>query len=374
MAYNLYKLVKFDTALSKSAFEINMALSTKEQQQYSRHLLLPEVGFQGQEKLKNAKVLVIGVGGLGCPVLQYLTAAGVGTIGIIDDDIVEKSNLQRQVLFSYEDIGKPKVGIAVQRLKQLNPFVSFVSFEERLSNDNAVDLFRQFDIIVDGTDNFPSRYLVNDAAIISNRPVVFGSIHKFEGQVSVFNYKSGPTYRCLYPKAPKPKEVLNCAEIGVIGVLPGIIGSLQANEVIKMICDIGTVLSGKLLTFDALTLNQTLFSFKKNEFITIIELDQDYSFFCGIARIREITLVEFKESSDRYNLLDVREDNERLSSNIGGIHIPMDEIEGRISEIPTDKPLIVYCKSGGRSQMAIDILEGEGVQIELINLKNGIGM
>ncbi|MGY8926401.1 MAG: HesA/MoeB/ThiF family protein, partial [Flavobacteriales bacterium] len=176
MAYNLYKLVKFDTALSKSAFEINMALSTKEQQQYSRHLLLPEVGFQGQEKLKNAKVLVIGVGGLGCPVLQYLTAAGVGTIGIIDDDIVEKSNLQRQVLFSYEDIGKPKVGIAVQRLKQLNPFVSFVSFEERLSNDNAVDLFRQFDIIVDGTDNFPSRYLVNDAAIISNRPVVFGSI------------------------------------------------------------------------------------------------------------------------------------------------------------------------------------------------------
>ena len=374
MSYNLYKLVKFDTALSKSAFEINMALSTKEQQQYSRHLLLPEVGFQGQEKLKNAKVLVIGVGGLGCPVLQYLTAAGVGTIGIIDDDIVEKSNLQRQVLFSYEDIGKPKVEIALQRLKQLNPFVSFVSFEERLSNDNAVDLFRQFDIIVDGTDNFPSRYLVNDAAIISNRPVVFGSIHKFEGQVSVFNYKSGPTYRCLYPKAPKPNEVLNCAEIGVIGVLPGIIGSLQANEVIKMICDIGTVLSGKLLTFDALTLNQTLFSFKKNEFITITELDQDYSFFCGIARIREITLIEFKQSSDRYNLLDVRDDNERLSSNIGGIHIPQDEIEGRIAEIPTDKPLIVYCKSGGRSQMAIDILEGKGFQIELINLKNGIGM
>lgn len=371
MTNNLYK---FEEVISKSSFVVNMALSSKEQQQYSRHLLLPEVGFEGQEKLKEAKVLVIGAGGLGSPILQYLAAAGVGTIGIIDDDVVEQSNLQRQVLFSYEDIGKSKAERAASKLNQINPFVSFKVFKERLVNGNAVELFIQYDIIVDGTDNFPTRYLVNDAAILSKKPVVFGSIHKFEGQVSVFNYHNGPTYRCLYPKTPKPEEVLNCSEIGVIGVLPGIIGSLQANEVIKMICGIGTVLSGKLLTFNALTLNQTIFSFNKNELITITELDQDYSLFCGISRNAEITLVELERASDKYNLLDVRDDNERLLSNIGGVHIPLDQIESRITEIPSNKPLVVYCKSGGRSQMAIDVLVGEGVQMELLNLKNGIGM
>ena len=241
-----------------------MALLVEEQQQYNRHIILDEVGLVGQEKLKSASVLVIGAGGLGCPVLSYLSAAGVGRIGIIDHDTVDQSNLQRQVLYAQLDIGTPKVEAAKRYLSLLNPFVKFESYNEKLTCSNAVDFFENYDIIVDGSDNFPTRYLVNDAAVLTGKPVVFGSVFKFEGQLSVFNYNQGPTYRCLYSRPPGENEAPNCSEIGVIGVLPGIIGSLQANEVIKIICGIGEVLSGKLLLFDALSLNQSLLKFLKN--------------------------------------------------------------------------------------------------------------
>ena len=221
-----------------------MSLSPEENIQYSRHLILNEIGEIGQKKLKASKVLVIGAGGLGCPILQYLTAAGVGTIGIVDFDTVDKTNLQRQILYTHKDIGAFKAEVAANRLAELNPFVNFKIYVEKLTNKNASNLFSSYDIVVDGSDNFPTRYLINDAAVLANKPVVFGSIYKFEGQVTVFNYQNGPTYRCLFPNPPQPSTVPNCSEIGVLGVLPGIIGSIQANEVIKIICEIGQVLSG----------------------------------------------------------------------------------------------------------------------------------
>lgn len=349
-----------------------MSLSKEEHKQYNRHIILDEVGLEGQEKLKAAKVLVIGAGGLGCPILSYLTAAGVGTIGIVDHDVVDQSNLQRQVLFTQTDIGSPKVEAAHRRLSALNPFVWFNLYKEELTRLNAIELFSDYDIIVDGSDNFPTRYLVNDAAVISNKPIVFGSIFKFEGQVSVFNYQNGPTYRCLYPNAPSADEVPNCSEIGVIGVLPGIIGSLQANEVIKMICGIGDVLSGRLLIFDALSLRQSILKFKKNPEIIIEALETDYDMFCGIEQITEITLTELKKSGSKYQLLDVRTDIEREDENIGGIHIPLQELETRYIEIDTDKPIVVYCKAGMRSAHAIHFLETIGIKNQLINLKGGL--
>jgi adenylyltransferase/sulfurtransferase len=235
-----------------------MSLSKAEQQQYNRHLILDEIGELGQLKLKKAKVLVIGAGGLGCPILQYLSAAGVGTIGVVDDDTIEKSNLQRQVLYSHDDIGDFKAEVAANKLAGLNPYVNFEIYLQRLNKEIAVELFLKYDVIVDGSDNFPTRYLVNDAAILTNKPVVFGSIFKFEGQVSVFNYNNGPSYRCLYPNPPKSEDVPNCSEIGVLGVLPGIIGALQANEVLKLVLGIGEILSGKLLTYNALNMQQLI--------------------------------------------------------------------------------------------------------------------
>lgn len=257
-----------------------MILSQEENKQYSRHLILDEIGVIGQERLKASKVLVIGAGGLGCPILQYLTAAGVGTIGIIDNDTVDQTNLQRQILYTHTDIGKYKTEVAAKRLAKLNPFVNFVVYVEKLTNQNALNLFSCYDIIVDGSDNFPTRYLANDAAILTNKPLVFGSIFKFEGQVTVFNYQNGPTYRCLYPNPPQANTVPNCSEIGVLGVLPGIIGSIQANEVLKIICEIGEVLSGKLFTFNVLTMEQYKLNFKKNNAIKITGLENDYHFFC----------------------------------------------------------------------------------------------
>ena len=351
-----------------------MSLSNEENKQYDRHLILSDIGLEGQLKLKYAAVLVIGAGGLGCPILQYLTAAGVGTIGIIDDDVIDQSNLQRQILYSFDDIGAYKAIKAVERLQNLNPFIKFDTYLERLTNNNAIQLFDKYDIIVDGTDNFSTRYLVNDAAVLSNKPVVFGSIFKFEGQVSVFNYKNGPTYRCLYPNPPKPNEVPNCSEIGVMGVLPGIIGSFQANEVIKMICNIGETLSGRLLTYNALTMRQSIFGLQKNENIQILELENDYDSFCGISHsVSEISISILKENLSLYNLLDVRRIDEREQNNIGGVHIPLHELSIRIEDVPLDKPLVVYCKAGIRSKMAIDILKDAKLNIELINLDKGIG-
>ena len=350
-----------------------MSLSIEEKNQYSRHILLDEIGLSGQLKLKQAKVLVIGAGGLGCPILQYLTAAGVGEIGIVDDDNVEQSNLQRQILYTHNDIGKSKAESAAKYMQLLNPFIQFSVFKTRLTKDNAVELFKKYDIVVDGTDNFPTRYLINDAAILAGKPVVFGAIYKFEGQVSVFNYKNGPSYRCLFPSPPKANEVPNCSEVGVLGVLPGIIGSFQANEVLKMICEIGTVLSGKLLTYNMLTMQQMVLSFKKNDSIQIKALDADYDFFCGLPKdTSEITLNAFQKKSEQYNLLDVREDDEREEYHIGGQHIPLGDLIDRLNEVAQDKDLVVYCKSGMRSKRAISILKENGYKKQLLNLKGGV--
>ncbi|MBQ0768936.1 MAG: molybdopterin-synthase adenylyltransferase MoeB [Bizionia sp.] len=351
-----------------------MTLHPEEKQQYDRHIILDEIGLSGQEKLKQASVLVIGAGGLGCSVLQYLTASGVGTIGIIDNDVVSQSNLQRQILYTHNDIGKLKAEIAADRLSGLNPYVNFVVYTERLSTENAILLFNLYDIIVDGSDNFATRYLVNDAAVLTNKPVVFGSIFKFEGQVSVFNYKNGPTYRCLYPTPPAPNTIPNCSEIGVLGVLPGIIGSFQANEVIKIICGIGTVLTKKLLTFNTLTMKQVVLNYKKDSSITIDALQENYDINCSITlqSLSEITMKELKSSQEEYTLLDVRTLLEREYFNIGGLHIPLQELDSRFEEIKTDKKIVVYCKAGMRSEMAIHILKEKGLKNNLINLKGGL--
>ena len=352
-----------------------MNLSNEEQKQYNRHLILDKIGEEGQLKLKQAKVLVIGAGGLGCPVLQYLTAAGIGTIGIIDDDVVDQSNLQRQVLYTIDDIGKSKAQTAANRLSKLNPFVQFHVYQEKLTNQNAISLFEKYDVIVDGSDNFATRYLTNDAAVLTQKPLVYGAIFKFEGQVSVFNYQGSATYRCLYPTPPKPEESPNCSEIGVIGVLPGIIGALQANETIKIICGIGEVLANKLLMYDTLSMRQMLLKFEKTDKAEVNELDKDYEFFCGIkSATYEITLEELQKNKSAYNLLDVREVWEREQHHIGGQHIPLGELPNRYQEIVTDKPVVVYCKSGVRSQRAIRFLEQEFENITFINLKGGVTM
>jgi len=347
-------------------------LTPEEKKQYNRHLILGEIGNDGQEKLKAARVLVIGAGGLGCPILQYLTAAGVGNIGIIDDDTVDQSNLQRQILYTHDDIGKLKASVAAARLSKLNPYIKFDVFVETLSRKRALEIFNKYDIIVDGSDNFPTRYLANDAAILANKPLVFGAIFKFEGQVSVFNYENGPSYRCLYPTAPAPGEAPNCSDIGVLGVLPGIIGSLQASEVLKIICGLGDVLYGKLLTYNTLTHRQLLLNFEKTEAASLTKLEDNYESFCGIkatAPIQSIALEEVLSSPNTYNLLDVREDWEREAYHIGGQHIPLAQLPERFKEIATERDTVVYCKSGMRSSAAIAILRDLNFNSGLLKLE-----
>lgn len=340
-------------------------LNKNEKTLYSRHLLLSEIGIEGQEKLKSASVLVIGAGGLGCPILQYLTAAGVGTIGIVDGDKVDVTNLQRQILYTVDDIGKSKARSAANRLKQLNPYVKFEITEEFLDKDNALSLFSKYDIIVDGSDNFQTRYLCNDAAVRTHKPLVFGSIFKFEGQVSVFNYQDGPTYRCLYPEPPKFGSVPSCSEIGVLGILPGIIGSYQANEVVKIICEMGDVLSGKLLTLNTLDNQNFVLSFSKNEDIKITELI-DYDFFCGIEELRNE--IEFKQINTKdYQLIDIRTALERDIKNIGGIHLREEDIRLNPSLLTSHKKIVLYCETGKRSkQLAKDL------NLNVYTLKGGI--
>lgn len=345
----------------------------KEQQQYNRHLILNEIGSKGQEKLKSAKVLMIGAGGLGCPVLQYLAAAGVGTIGIIDHDRIDVSNLQRQVLFTHQDIGAYKAEVAATRLSQLNPFITFQTYTERLTPSNAVKLFESYDIIVDGTDNFPTRYLINDAAVLTQKPVVFGSIYKFEGQVSVFNYNDGPTYRCIFPTPPKAGEVPNCSQIGVLGVLPGIIGSFQANETIKLICGIGTPLSGKLLTYNALNMQQMILNIQKDHSLNITQLEEHYELDCEVpSTYKFITLSEFKASDHQYHLLDVRSEQERDVHHIGGQHIPFVELDWRLEEIPKDVSIVVYCNQGVTSQQAIMLLQHHNLKNTFFSVEGGL--
>jgi len=360
-----------------------MSLTTEEIRRYARHLSLPQFGVEAQEKLKAAKVLVVGTGGLGAPILQYLTAAGVGTIGVVDFDTVDESNLQRQVLFGVSNVGEKKTTSAIAKLQDQNPNVRFEEHADRLNSANAMDILSNYDVVVDGTDNFPTRYLVNDACVLLGKPYVYASIYQFEGQVSVFNYQDGPNYRDLFPTPPPPGLVPSCAEGGVLGVLPGIIGSLQASEAIKVITGIGKPLSGKLFLFDALDFSTRTLNVRKDptnpisgDNPTLTELI-DYDEFCGIksepklASISVQQLKEWQDSGEAFVLIDVREGYEYESANLGGIHIPLGQVEQHLDKIPKEGRVVVHCKAGGRSAQAIGKLEGSGYK-NLTNLEGGI--
>jgi sulfur-carrier protein adenylyltransferase/sulfurtransferase len=364
-------------------------LSKEEIQRYSRHLIMPEVGMEGQLKLAQAKVLMIGAGGLGAPLGLYLAAAGVGRLGIVDFDVVDVTNLQRQVTFTTADIGRPKLDAAKDRLAGLNPKIQIDTYPTRLTSENALDLFKEYDIIVDGTDNFPTRFLVNDACVLLGKPNVYGSIFRFEGQATVFNYPGGPCYRCLYPEPPPPGLVPSCAEGGVLGVLPGIIGSIQAMETIKLILGKGEPLVGRLLLFDALGMTFRELKLRKNPHCAIcgpkrtINALIDYEEFCGIrgeeapvnnAGISEISPRELKARLDRGDdlfILDVREPHEYQICNIGGQLIPLGELARRVSELDSSREIVAYCRSGVRSANAIQFLKQAGFR-KLWNLKGGI--
>lgn len=335
-------------------------------QRYHRHLILPEIGPKGQEKLLQASVLVIGAGGLGCPLLQYLAAAGVGKLGIVDDDKVDLSNLQRQILYTTQDIGQPKAIIAAAHLQQLNPQVQCIPFTQRLTKQNALQVLSAFDIIVDGSDNFATRYLVNDACVILHKPLVFGSIFRFEAQVSVFNYQDGPTYRCLYPEPPSPEEMPGCAIAGVLGVLPGIAGTWMANEVIKVITGVGEVLSGQLLLFNTLTLFQQIIRFPAIPANKHLQELGDYDIYCEQAATTPLTseitapaLKEWMEQDRDLLLLDVRNEWEHEVFNIGGRNIPLDELAEKYTTLPTGKKLVLYCQSGTRSLQGCRLLQNK---------------
>ncbi|QMU27605.1 molybdopterin-synthase adenylyltransferase MoeB [Adhaeribacter radiodurans] len=365
-----------------------VTFSKEELERYSRHLIIPEFNIEGQRRLKAAKVLIVGTGGLGSPLLLYLTAAGVGTIGILDFDIVDDSNLQRQVLFSVSDVGRPKVEAAKARLEALNPHVNFVVHNERLTSENALDIIKDYDLVADGTDNFPTRYLVNDACVILGKPNVYGSIFRFEGQVSVFNYtdaegKTGPNYRDLFPTPPPPGLVPSCAEGGVLGVLPGIIGSLQANEVIKVLTGVGEPLSGRLFLFDAATFETRVLKVHKDLSNAPITELIDYEFFCGIGaedeedklKVKEITVSDlqaWQETNTDFQLIDVREPYEYEIANLHGELIPLAEVETAVDKIASDKNVVVHCRSGARSAKAIAALEKKYGFKNLYNLKGGI--
>ena len=368
------------------------ALFTKEElARYNRHIIIPGFGMAAQLKLKTAKVLVIGSGGLGSPVLLYLAAAGVGTIGIVDFDVVDDSNLQRQVLFGIDSIGQPKVEAARRRLTALNPHIKLNLYNVHLNSQNALDILRDYDVIADGTDNFPTRYLVNDASVLLGKPNVYASIFQFEGQVSVFNYRDaggnlGPNYRDLYPTPPPPGLVPSCAEGGVLGVLPGIIGSLQALEVIKIITGVGETLSGRFYIFDALNFESRTFTIRprsdnplngQNPTITALI---DYEQFCGMRAVEEKTLKEvtvkelydWQVRGEPFQLIDVREPHEYDIVNIGGELIPLASISSNSDRIDRDRKVIVHCKMGGRSARAIRELEEKFGFTNLYNLKGGI--
>ncbi|HEY4155164.1 MAG TPA: molybdopterin-synthase adenylyltransferase MoeB [Puia sp.] len=369
----------------------NISFSKEERARYNRHMIIPDFGEEAQKKLKAAKVMVIGCGGLGSPALLYLTAAGIGTIGIIDFDDVDDSNLQRQVLFDVNEIGKPKVEAAKRRLEALNPHVRFNLYNAHLNSENALEIFKDYDVIADGTDNFPTRYLVNDASVLLDKPNVYASIFQFEGQVSVFNYvngrgERGPNYRDLYPTPPPPGLVPSCAEGGVLGVLPGIIGSLQALEVIKVITGVGEPLSGRFFTFDALNFENRTFNIKrrddnpvngKNPTITKLI---DYEQFCGMRAVEEKPIKEIsaKELYDwqvkgkKFQLIDVREPGEYEIVEIGGELIPLATVADQAGRISRDLDVVVHCKVGGRSAKAIRELEEKFGFRNLYNLKGGI--
>ena len=362
-------------------------LNKDEYERYSRHIILPEVGLEGQKRLKAASVLCIGTGGLGSPLLLYLAAAGVGRIGIVDFDVVDSSNLQRQVIHGTAQVGKPKLESAKQRILDINPFCQVDLYNTRLSSENALDILKPYDVVVDGTDNFPTRYLVNDACVLLGKPNVYGSIFRFEGQASVFNYQDGPNYRDVFPEPPPPGMVPSCAEGGVLGVLCGVIGSIQATEAIKVILGMETTLSGRLLLYNAQTMSFRELNLRPNpERSEITELI-DYEQFCGIPQMQEeetdvpeMTVQELKQLMDRgakdYVLIDVRNPNEYEIAKIpGATLIPLPDIEEgngveKVKELTNGHRLIAHCKMGGRSAKALRVLKEAG--IEGTNLKGGI--
>jgi adenylyltransferase/sulfurtransferase len=369
----------------------DVQLSRDEYDRYSRHLILPEVGLEGQKRLKAASVLCIGTGGLGSPLLLYLAAAGIGRIGIVDFDVVDRSNLQRQVIHGTSWVGKPKIVSAKDRILEINPNCQVDLYETRLSSENALDIIRPYDIVVDGTDNFPTRYLVNDACVLLNKPNVYGSIFRFEGQATVFNYEDGPNYRDLYPEPPPPGLVPSCAEGGVLGILPGIIGVIQATETVKIILGKGTTLNGRLLLYNALDMTFRELKLRPNPERPVIEKLIDYEMFCGIPQakaeeakqqmsISEMTVQELKElidsGADDYVLLDVRNPNEYEIAQIpGSVLVPLPDIENgdgvaKVKEALNGHRLIAHCKMGGRSAKALTLLKDAG--IEGTNVKGGI--
>ncbi len=366
-----------------------VTLSKEEVMRYSRHLIMPEVGMDGQLKLKQAKVLCIGTGGLGAPLGLYLAAAGVGRIGLVDFDVVDSTNLQRQVLFGTSDVGRPKITAAADRLRNLNPDIQIDTFETHLSSDNALDIMKDYDIVVDGTDNFPTRYLVNDACVMLGKPNVYGSIFRFEGQITIFGYPDGPCYRCLYPEPPPPGLVPSCAEGGVLGVLPGIVGTIQAAETLKLIIGKGDPLVGRLLLFDALAMKFRELKLRKNPDCpvcgthpTVTKLI-DYAEFCGIrgeeapvmaTNIPEITPRDLKSRLDRGDdlfILDVREPHEYQICNLNGHLIPLGELSRRVNELDSSREIIAHCRSGKRSADAVEFLQKAGFR-KIWNLKGGI--
>ncbi|MEO0338591.1 MAG: molybdopterin-synthase adenylyltransferase MoeB [Bacteroidota bacterium] len=355
-------------------------LTKEERHRYARHFILPEFGEAGQQRLKASKVLVVGAGGLGSPVLQYLAAAGVGTIGIIDDDTVDLSNLQRQVLYTVNDLGRPKAVVAKESVLAINPHINVHIYQERLTIDNVLDIIADYDIVADGTDNFPTRYLVNDACVLAGKVNVYASIFRFEGQVSVFNLPKadgsrGINYRDLFPEPPDPDSVPSCAEGGVLGVLPGIIGSMQANEVIKVAAGVGEPLAGRLFLFDAASFSTRVLKIPRNPNVEIKSLEalQEY---CRIPTndFSSMSAVDFLAWRDnhQHTLIDVREPKEFAAQNMGGKLIPLSQLKERTDEIPKDHPVVIHCKSGARSKRAIQLLMDNWGYQNLINLEGGI--
>jgi len=369
-------------------------LDNAEIARYSRHLILPEVGLEGQQKLKAAKVLCVGTGGLGAPLTYYLAAAGIGTLGLVDFDVVDESNLQRQIIHSTNDVGRPKIDSAAEKLKALNPYVNIVKHETMLTSANALEIIKDYDIVADGTDNFPTRYLVNDACVLSgNKPNAYASIFRFEGQASVFATEDGPCYRCLYPEPPPPGLVPSCAEGGVLGILPGLLGVIQATEVIKLILGKGDSLIGRLLLVDSLGMKFRELKLRKNPDCPVCGTHPtvrkliDYQQFCGIFPeekaeksapmqngIPQITPVELKrrlDAGEEVFVLDVREPHEYQIVNIGAPLIPLGDLPNRLNELDPNREIVIHCKSGGRSQRAAEFLQKSGFK-NVVNLAGGI--
>jgi adenylyltransferase/sulfurtransferase len=363
-------------------------MTPEELLRYSRHLILPEVGLSGQRRLKASSVLVVGAGGLGSPLLLYLAAAGMGRIGIVDDDRVEETNLQRQVLYGRSSLGRSKLQAARERLSDLNPYVRIETWESRLTSDNALEIIKRYDVVADGSDNFPTRYLVNDACVLLGKPNVYGSIFRFEGQASVFHAGRGPCYRCLYPEPPPPGLVPSCAEGGVLGVLPGVIGLIQAIEIFKLLLDLGETLVGRILLFDALAMRFRELSLKKNpacpvcgEHPTIRELI-DYEAFCGLTRVPvttgdesfEIGPLELAAALDRgeVTLIDVRQEHEYEIAHLSGSRlIPLHHLPEHMGELNTSDEIVLHCHYGERSRRALELLRQSGFR-KVKYLRGGI--